>query len=125
GKADLSESNTATVVSDQHASNMPRLKDMDVFDSFAASVLWYGDSELYWGQNTEADFLFFVPRSLWPEKPRVFGLVVGDRLFDMKAVLTDNLSYFYGGDFLFDFGLLGLIASGIASGILLSYVDRK
>ena len=56
---------------------------------------------------------FFIPRALWPDKPLVVGLDVGNDLYDRGYVGTSNLSGPIFLDFYYDFGILGVIFGSI------------
>lgn len=101
-----------------YASDIYRLKDMDVFDTLVHSI-WLMERKSYLlGENLMAILLFFVPRSFWPEKPVVGGLVVGEDLYLNSLAGTDNLSFFLGGDLYMDFGYIGVVLGFVVVGLL-------
>ncbi|PTQ89775.1 oligosaccharide repeat unit polymerase [Agitococcus lubricus] len=85
------------------------LKDMDVFNTLVHGVKYMSNKDYLWGDNTLAVIFFFVPRSIWSDKPILGGLLVGDELKYYYEAGTANLSYFFGGDLYMDFGLIGVI----------------
>lgn len=102
----------------QYASDILRLKDMDVFDTLVHACSMMRDEAFMLGKNTAAIVLFFVPRAIWPEKPIVGGLIVGDDLYNNWYAGTHNLSFYVGGDFYMDLGLLGVLIGFLCIGFL-------
>jgi len=99
--------------------NLTQLKDVDVFDTLVHSVGLVEQQGYYWGANTEAICLFFVPRALWPGKPVVGGLIVGEDLnANVRSAGTANLSFFVGGDLYMDFGFAGVVGGAMICALL-------
>lgn len=73
------------------------------------------------GHSTISVLLFFVPRSIWPDKPLVLGLEVGNELYGMGLVGTENLSGPIFGDLYYDFGLIGVALGGC----MVAYAFRR
>ncbi len=65
---------------------------------------------------------FFIPRVLWPEKPDVIGLVVGNDLYNKGFVGTPNLSGPIFLDFYYDFGILGVVIGSILSALIFNKI---
>lgn len=65
---------------------------------------------------------FFIPRALWPEKPEVIGLVVGNDLYNKGLVGTPNLSGPIFLDFYYDFGILGVVLGSILFALLFNKI---
>jgi hypothetical protein len=71
------------------------------------------------------DLLFsWIPRALWPEKPLSFSLRFGEEIFYFSSLA--GKSYFapsYPGEWLLNFGPIGLLAGWLLFGILVGKVD--
>lgn len=89
---------------------------LDVFDTLVHSVRFMSYTPPFDGQKTLAIALFFVPRDLWPGKPIVGGLDIGNELHSVRMAGTSNLSFFVGGDFYMDFGFAGVLCGGFLCG---------
>ncbi len=89
---------------------------LDAFDTLVHGVRYMGHTRLFHGDKTLAIVLFFVPRALWPGKPIVGGLDIGNDLFLAKMAGTPNLSFFVGGDLYMDFGFAAVLCGGLLCG---------
>jgi hypothetical protein len=69
--------------------------------------------------------LFFVPRKIWPNKPILGGLVVGEDLYENYGAGTPNLSFFFGGDLYLDFSWAGPIIGFLLLGGLWRFTYRR
>ena len=106
GLAELSQSD--------YSEDVFMIKDVDAFNTLVHSMKISDEEGYMAGKNTLAIVLFFVPRSYWPSKPIVGGLLIGGDIFKgMQTGGTDNLSYFVGGDLYLDYGFVG-VALGFA-----------
>ncbi|OYT97739.1 MAG: hypothetical protein CFE49_00320 [Pseudomonas sp. PGPPP3] len=103
-----------------YASNLFKIKDIDIFDTLVHAVRVVDRTGYYYGDNVSAIIFFFVPRSFWPEKPVVGGLVVGGDLYKSYFAGTDNLSFFYVGDLYMDFGVVGVVFGCLFLGFIVS-----
>lgn len=102
----------------QYANDILRLKDMDVFDTLVHACSMMHQGGFMFGKNIAAIIFFFIPRSIWPDKPIVGGLIVGDDLYYNWYAGTHNLSFFVGGDLYMDFGYIGVAFGFIIIGML-------
>jgi hypothetical protein len=98
------------------------IPSVDVFDMAVHAVRFMSMHDLMWGEKLVAIVLFFVPRAMWPEKPVVGGLDVGNALFAAGMYGTPNLSFFVGCDFYMDFGFVGVMLGGVVAAMLLRSV---
>jgi oligosaccharide repeat unit polymerase len=101
-----------------------KIKDVDIFETLTHTVSHVKEHGLYLGDNLLAIFLFFIPRSFWPDKPIVGGLVIGEDLYWGGVTGTPNLSYFIAGDVYMDFGMLGVLCFGCILGCFFSWLTR-
>lgn len=102
-----------------------KLPFVDIFDTLVHAVRMVEQSGWLYGQKTLAIVLFFVPRIVWPDKPIVGGLDVGNDLFNARMVGTPNLSFFIGGDFYMDFGLIAVVIGGAVCGYLFGRISGR
>jgi hypothetical protein len=92
---------------------------VDVYDTAVHAVRFMTTHDHMWGEKLLAIVLFFVPRALWPGKPVVGGLDIGNELFAAGMYGTPNLSFFVGCDLYMDFGLVGVMLGGVIAAALL------
>ncbi|KAF1700352.1 hypothetical protein CSC68_11970 [Pseudoxanthomonas suwonensis] len=102
----------------EYAKDVLRIKDMDVFDTLVHACRMMRHMDYMIGENALAILLFFVPRTVWPDKPIVGGLIVGNDLYTNWYAGTQNLSFYVAGDLYLDFGLLGVAAGFVVIGYL-------
>lgn len=69
------------------------------------------------GSSTISVLGFFIPRNLWPEKPTVIGLQVGEELYSEQFVGTPNLSGPIFLDYYYDFGIAGVVVGSILTAL--------
>ncbi len=98
------------------------IPSVDVFDMAVHAVRFMSAHDQMWGEKLIAILLFFVPRAVWPGKPVVGGLDVGNELFAAGMYGTPNLSFFVGCDLYMDFGFAGVALGGIVAAMLLRSV---
>lgn len=95
--------------------------DYDVFQMFCNGVEYVQQNGILWGSNLAGAALFWIPRSLWPEKPIASGTVVG-LYFDNPNV---NLSSPLWMEFHMAFGGLGVILLMFLYGRSAAYIDNR
>ncbi|KQV83778.1 hypothetical protein [Rhizobium sp. Root1220] len=100
------------------------IPSVDVFDTAVHSVRFMSTHDHMWGEKLAAVILFFVPRSIWPGKPVVGGLDIGNELFAAGMYGTPNLSFFLGYDFYMDCGFAGVLVGGVAAAFVLNAAIR-
>jgi hypothetical protein len=88
------------------------IPSIDVFDTAVHAIRFMSWNDQVWGAKSVAILLFFVPRAVWPGKPVVGGLDIGNELFAAGMYGTPNLSFFVGCDLYMDFGLVGVALGG-------------
>lgn len=101
------------------------IPSVDVFDTAVHAVRFMAGQDWMWGEKLAAVVLFFVPRAIWPGKPVVGGLDIGNQLFDAGMYGTPNLSFFLGCDFYMDFGFVGVAIGGALSAVLFGLAVRS
>ena len=98
--------------------------DYDAFSMFTCAVYRTGDDGFTGGSYLLSVLLFFVPRSIWPDKPVASSIDLGQFLMQHHSGWFDNLSCPPFGDFYMDFGSFGVIACGLIYGVVLAWSDR-
>lgn len=89
--------------------------DYDAFQQLINTVLVVEASGLTWGRQTIGAFLFWVPRSIWPDKPILSGAYVAEQR-NYKYV---NLSCPLWAEAFLDFGLVGVFLVFFLYGLLI------
>lgn len=96
------------------------LSDMDVFETLVFSMGFAENGNYTSGDSTLAIILFWVPRSIWVNKPIVGGHIVGEELQLRYGAGTANLSFFPAADFFLDFGWPGVVLGSVVLGVVTS-----
>lgn len=95
--------------------------DVDAFGMICLTLKWMGIHGVRWGMQMLGAALFFIPRSIWPDKPIGTGAMVSGELgFDFT-----NLSVPIMTEPLVDFGMLGVPIVAFAFGWILASLDRS
>lgn len=100
------------------------IPSIDVFDMAVHCIRYMATHDHMWGEKLTAVVLFFIPRAIWPGKPIVGGLDIGNDLFAAGMYGTPNLSFFLGCDFYMDFGFVGVVLGGVLCAFLMAAVIR-
>lgn len=98
---------------DDVLSDAIRIPYADLFDTMTYLVRYTENNGFTLGKNTLGMILFFVPRTLWPDKPDVIGIKIGEELVYLANSGTENLSLFPGAEMYMDFWYFGPIIAGI------------
>lgn len=99
---------------------------MDVYSMFLAGIRYTLEHGYTYGAKLLGLLFFFIPRSIWADKPSLHGLDVGGVLFNLGYTGTDNLSMTFAADLFRDFGLAGAALSGILMSTAIYFlVQRK
>lgn len=84
----------------------------------------HGLLDLGHGSTLLVSAIFFVPRAIWPDKPLGFGAEL-TRILDPQLVAIDqSLAAHLGGEWLYDFGYLGIPAMILVMGWAIGRLDR-
>lgn len=98
----------------------------DDFDAYAmlTNSAWYMDThQPTMGWNLFGNLLFFVPKSLWEDKPGSTNwLIIKDSTLGR---MNDNLSQPLPAEFLINFGYAGIPLGALAFYWLATFLDRK
>lgn len=99
---------------------------VDIVDTAVHTIRYMDSRDPMLGSKLTAILLFFVPRSIWPDKPIVGGLDVGRELHFHHTAGTDNLSFFIASDLYMDFLLLGPAFGGVVCALMFrALLDSK
>ncbi|MFE9257985.1 hypothetical protein [Streptomyces sp. NPDC006879] len=98
------------------------LKDYDQIGMFANTITYArsGPGQSY-GRQLLGSVFFAVPRSVWPDKPRDTGVMVGQWM----GTVNTNLSSPIWAELWIDFGPLGMSAGLMGMGYAAARVDRR
>nr|WP_177730885.1 O-antigen polymerase [Flavobacterium inviolabile] len=86
----------------------------DAYPNFLATIDFHDKKEVVVGKQLLGSVFFFVPRSIWKEKPETTGFKVGNYLIDKYKFNFDNLSNPYISEGYINFGLIGILLFPIA-----------
>ena len=75
----------------------------------------------FWGKQITGALLFFVPHTVWPDKPLATAIVVGEYLSRNYSMWFLNLSAPFPAEGYIDFGWPGVVLYGV----LLGYFSRR
>jgi len=92
----------------------------DAFSNIMATIDYVGHEGLAWGRQLLGVLGFYIPRSLWTEKPFGTGQLVGQYLMDRYHFVFSNLSNPLVSEGFINFGVLGVILMAV----LLAYFVR-
>jgi hypothetical protein len=87
------------------------------------SYLASGGNKLY-GESFAEVVYSWVPRTLWPEKPKSFSVRFGEQIFSFSSLA--GISFFaptYSGEWLLNFDIVGLLVGWLVFGIFLACID--
>jgi hypothetical protein len=79
--------------------------------------------KLGFGSTFWASSVAFVPRSLWENKPPGFGAVLVPYLSPLSVGTSHSDAALFQGEWLFDFGFLGLVAMVLVVGWYIAKLD--
>ncbi|MEC4017830.1 hypothetical protein [Streptomyces sp. H27-D2] len=99
------------------------LKDYDQMGMFANTITHVdsGGSSHSYGRQLSGAVLFFVPRNIWPNKPRDTGIRIGEWM----GTNNTNLSSPLWSELWLDFGSMGMTGGFIGLGYLAARGDRR
>jgi O-antigen polysaccharide polymerase Wzy len=81
----------------------------DAYPDYLATIDYCDRNGITYGEQLKPVFLFFVPRSVWIEKPEVTGFKIGNYLIDAYGFNFNNLSNPYVSEGYINFGVVGII----------------
>lgn len=80
----------------------------DAYPNFLATVDYRDNKPVTNGAQLGSTFLFFVPRSVWHDKPEVTGFKIGNYLIERYNFNWNNLSNPYISEGYINFGFIGI-----------------
>lgn len=97
----------------------------DAFASILTIVSYTGHYGYLLGANFIGTLLFFIPSSIWVNKPMGSGSRIGDYLISNYGFSMDNLSSPLLGEFFLSFGFAGIVLGAILFAILINVIEKK
>ena len=85
----------------------------DSFPNIMASINYFNENDIIYGNQLLGSILFFFPRSFWIEKPLPSGMEIGNYLIDYHAMWFNIISMPSVGEGWLNFGILGVIIFAI------------
>lgn len=102
---------------DEYAGN----GDYDAFGQLSNALLFNDTEPLAFGRQMMGSLLFWVPRSIWPDKATGTGVL----LAESRGYNFTNLSAPIWAELLLNFGLIGAVIASVFIGILLGRLDNR
>jgi hypothetical protein len=90
----------------------------DAFANFSSTIDYVQERGLSWGYQLLSALLFFIPRSIWTDKPVATGQEIGNYLISDYGYHYNNLSNPYISEAYVNFGWVGIILFAV----ILAYV---
>lgn len=81
----------------------------DAYPNFLATIDYFDKKNVVYGEPLAGGLLFFVPRSVWRDKPESTGFKIGNYLIDNYGFNFNNLSNPYISEAYLNFGFLGIL----------------
>ncbi len=97
--------------------------DYDAYSNSIATILYTKDYGFTLGKQLLSSILFFVPRSIWPNKAVTTGILIGGYLMDHYAMWFDNLSNPIISEAYIDFGIIGILIYSTVFAIISKKID--
>lgn len=119
----LNQGRTARSISDIKFDIIPNY-DMFLsghFDTFQNGLRVFRDDFITFGRQLVGVVLFWLPRSIWPDKPIGSGGVIADE-FNLSF---DHISLNYWAEGWINFGIVGMFIFSIALGFMNAKADNK
>lgn len=93
--------------------------DYDAYTMMTLMVEYAGQKGITWGRQLLGALLFWVPRSLWPQKPTGSGYFVAEKM----GLSFNNVCCPLPGEAMINFGVIGLVVFGFAAGYIAARID--
>jgi hypothetical protein len=98
----------------------------DGFENFVHGIDFVRDRGIVWGWQLLGALAFWVPRTLWPDKPiGTAAFVARDYLATNEAVPYTNLAAPFIEEAYVNFGLVGLVALTAVLALAFGYLDAR
>lgn len=115
--ASFSDVSIANVYSD--ASMLWLSGDYDAYTMMTLMVEYAGEKGITWGRQLLGALLFWVPRSVWAQKPTGSGYFVAEEM----GLSFNNVCCPLPGEAMINFGVIGLVVVGFAVGYAAAKID--
>lgn len=96
--------------------------DYDAFQILCYTIVTVDQDGVLWGSNILGAGLFFVPRTLWPEKPQPSPYLIYSTILNYRDVGSNNLSTPLMAEGYYAFGWLGAFLISVLYWVVLSRV---
>ena len=96
----------------------------DAFSNLLAAINYVFDYGITYGYQLFGGLFFFVPRSIWDEKPLGSGQMIGQYLMSHSNMWFDNLSMPFIGESILNFGFFGIPIFASILSILVLFFER-
>ncbi|MDQ0673961.1 hypothetical protein QFZ36_001522 [Pseudarthrobacter siccitolerans] len=86
---------------------------------------WAGNLPHTWGSSFSTSAVALVPRAIWPDKPIGFGAELATLFAPELAGTGHSEAALFAGEWLFNFGIIGVLASIPLIGFAVNWLDTK
>jgi hypothetical protein len=101
-----------------------RMSPEGVIKSYSKMVIFFKDRPFLYGESTGFVFYFWIPRSVWKDKPTMLGHWLIRDFGDKGFGEGHSASFGFAGDFYADFGISGSIFLSFLLGIGLKKLEN-
>jgi len=101
--------------------------DYDAYQMMLNCIKYFENEGFILTQVVSGILLFYIPRSIWPNKPLSSGILIGD-YFQTRGInneLFNNLSTPILGEFYLDFGISGIVLASVVLFLLFYILTKK
>jgi hypothetical protein len=105
-------------------SSLFEIGDFDAYEIFIHTVQYVSELGTTYGKQIFGALLFWLPRSLWVNKPIGSGAFIASYLSQYFNVENFNVSNLLISEFFINFHILGVILGSILYGIITGWLDK-
>jgi len=98
--------------------------DYDSWSETMATIEYVDTFGITYGRQLIGVLTFFVPRSIWPNKPQGSGYLIGTYLVGYHAMWFTNLSNSFPSEGYINFGLIGVLLFALMLALLSMITDE-
>lgn len=96
----------------------------DAWANFVTTIQMVSEQGHTWGYQLIGTLFFFIPRSLWADKPDMTGFLIGDYLSAHYSMWFNNLSSPIVAEGYIDFGIIGIALMSVALAFIVAKLHR-
>jgi oligosaccharide repeat unit polymerase len=81
--------------------------------------------DFLYGYSYIKPFVFWIPRSIWEDKPEGLSSLVVEKIYGTSKGLEYSTGFTLTGEFYANFGFVGMILCSMLLGLFMGFVSRK